>query len=31
VGALRGPFYTEARLQAGFTQQEMDDLVKMME
>lgn len=30
-GALRGPFYTEARLQAGFTQQEMDDLVKMME
>lgn len=29
-GGLRGPFYTEARLQAGFSQQEMDDLVKMV-
>ncbi len=29
-GALRGPFYTEARLQSGFSQSEMDDLVKMM-
>lgn len=28
-GGLRGPFYTEARLQAGFTQQEIDELVKM--
>lgn len=28
-GALRGPFHTEARIQAGFTQEEMDDLVKM--
>ena len=26
---LRGPFYTEARLQAGFTQQELDDLLQM--
>ena len=29
-GALRGPFYTEARLQAGFTEQEMDELVRMV-
>lgn len=27
---LKGPFYTEARLQAGFTQEEMDELVKMV-
>lgn len=26
---LRGPFYTEARLQAGFTQQELNDLLLM--
>ncbi len=29
-GGLRGPFYMEGRLQAGFTQEEMDDLVTMM-
>ena len=29
-GGLRGPFYIEGRLQAGFTQQEMDDLVKLV-
>lgn len=29
-GALRGPFHTEARLQAGFSQEEMDDLVSML-
>ena len=29
-GGLRGPFYMEGRLQAGFTQQEKDELVKMM-
>lgn len=29
-GALRGPFYMEGRLQAGFTQEEMDDLVAML-
>jgi len=29
-GGLRGPFYTEARLQAGFSQDEMDELVKMI-
>ncbi len=29
-GTLRGPFYMEGRLQAGFTQKEMDDLVAMM-
>jgi uncharacterized ferritin-like protein (DUF455 family) len=29
-GALRGPFHTKARLQAGFSQQEMDDLVGML-
>lgn len=29
-GALRGPFYMEGRLQAGFTQKEMDDLVLMV-
>lgn len=28
-GPLRGPFYTEARLQAGFSEQEMDELIKM--
>ncbi len=28
-GFLRGPFYTEARLQAGFTQDELDQLVEM--
>jgi len=28
-GSLRGPFYTEGRLQAGFTQDEIDELVKM--
>ena len=28
-GGLRGPFYTEARLQAGFTQAELDQLVEM--
>jgi len=30
-GGLRGPFYMEGRLQAGFTQEEMDDLVAMLE
>ncbi len=29
-GALRGPFYMEGRLQAGFTKKEMDDLVAML-
>lgn len=29
-GGLRGPFHTEARLQAGFSQEEMDELVKMV-
>jgi len=29
-GALRGPFYIEGRLQAGFTQEEMDELVAML-
>ncbi len=29
-GPLRGPFHTEARLKAGFTQAEMDDLVAML-
>ncbi len=29
-GSLRGPFYMEGRLQAGFTQEEMDDLVAML-
>jgi uncharacterized ferritin-like protein (DUF455 family) len=29
-GALRGPFYMEGRLLAGFSQEEMDDLVDMM-
>jgi uncharacterized ferritin-like protein (DUF455 family) len=29
-GALRGPFYMEGRLQAGFTQKEMDGLVTML-
>ncbi len=29
-GGLRGPFHNEARLQAGFSQQEMDELVKMV-
>jgi uncharacterized ferritin-like protein (DUF455 family) len=29
-GKLTGPFYIEGRLQAGFTQQEMDDLVAML-
>ena len=28
-GSLRGPFHTEARLHAGFSQEEMDELVKM--
>ena len=28
-GGLRGPFYTEGRLQAGFSQEEIDELVKM--
>ena len=28
-GMLRGPFHTEARLKAGFSQQEMDELVRM--
>lgn len=28
-GALRGPFYVEGRLQAGFSQDEIDELVKM--
>jgi len=28
-GGLRGPFYTEARLQAGFTQEELDQLIEM--
>ena len=28
-GMLRGPFHTEARLKAGFSQQEIDELVKM--
>ena len=26
---LRGPFYREARIQAGFSQEEMDELIKM--
>ncbi len=30
-GALRGPFHTEARLKAGFSEQEMDELVNMMQ
>lgn len=30
-GALRGPFHIEARLQAGFSQKEMDELVAMLE
>ena len=29
-GGIRGPFYMEGRLLAGFTQEEMDDLVAMM-
>ncbi len=29
-GKLTGPFYIEGRLQAGFTQQEMDDLLVML-
>ena len=29
-GALRGPFNDEGRLQAGFTQEEMNDLVAML-
>ncbi len=29
-GVLRGPFHTEARLKAGFTQEEMDELINMM-
>lgn len=29
-GSLRGPFYTEARLQAGFTEEEMQELEKML-
>jgi len=29
-GGLRGPFHNEARLQAGFTQQEIDELIKMV-
>lgn len=29
-GGIRGPFYMEGRLQAGFSQEEMDDLVAMM-
>jgi uncharacterized ferritin-like protein (DUF455 family) len=28
-GGLRGPFYEEARLQAGFSQQELDMLTKL--
>lgn len=28
-GGLRGPLYTEGRLQAGFSQEEIDELVKM--
>lgn len=28
-GGLRGPFYVEGRLQAGFSQEEIDELVKM--
>jgi uncharacterized ferritin-like protein (DUF455 family) len=28
-GGLRGPFYMEGRLQAGFTEEEMDALIKM--
>lgn len=28
-GGLRGPFYTEARLQAGFSQEELDQLIKI--
>jgi len=29
-GGIRGPFYMEGRLLAGFTQEEMDDLVAMI-
>lgn len=29
-GGLKGPFFMEARLQAGFTQKEMDELVAML-
>jgi len=29
-GSLRGPFYTEARLQAGFSEEEMLELEKML-
>lgn len=29
-GSLRGPFYTEARLQAGFSEEEMRELEKML-
>ncbi len=29
-GGIRGPFYMEGRLQAGFSQKEMDDLVAML-
>ncbi|MCF6189730.1 MAG: ferritin-like domain-containing protein [Cocleimonas sp.] len=29
-GGIRGPFYMEGRLLAGFSQEEMDDLVAMM-
>jgi len=29
MGCLRGPFYEEGRLQAGFSQQEIDELVRM--
>jgi len=30
-GGLRGPFYIEGRLQAGFTQDEMDNLAAMLD
>ena len=29
-GGIRGPFYMEGRLQAGFSQEEMDDLLAML-
>ena len=29
-GGIRGPFYMEGRLQAGFSQEEMDELVAML-
>ena len=28
-GALRGPFHTEARIQAGFSKEEIEELIKM--